>query len=472
MVNPTALVDNQMHNPRAVLNGPPNESSARAPIGNLPPEILTRIFSIAVSSTPCFPAPGHRNSLLDIPSVCARWRHIAINARSLWSHIDVRVSPSADACAPSLDLFRVFADRCCGMPIHLHLLDDRSIVEKGPTTELISTLQPYAASLSSLIILGKETDTLAQDIFTLCTSSGRSDSVKYLVISENVWSHGYHIILLPADLFRGLTHLQLEGPRKSRIFLGRLVTTLSNCPTLHALILRNFWVILDQQADIHIPLLHLRLLRIQKIFGEGARVFLSMLHPGTLELDLTLDFISREVHQFTPCVRSFLARSNVVSLTVGTWNMEFGAYISSAPRLRTIIFNARACNGSEILEALLHGSVAQLPNLRGLCFIDNEMYADDMDRVKRLVQSKQLHTLGFFSCHFPPHFGEQLQNEDDGEDNIGGDRNRFRSNYREMPKDMREWLSERVRRVIVIDVPRTGIHQSVDSFVQELISLD
>ncbi|KAG9083812.1 hypothetical protein FS749_005713 [Ceratobasidium sp. UAMH 11750] len=101
-----------------------------------------------------------------------------------------------------------------------------------------------------------------------------------------------------------------------------------------------------------------------------------------------------------------------------------------------------------------------------------DMRMEDMDPVKWVVQSKNLRTVGFLSCNFPLPPSEQQQNYDNGEDSY--DYYRPRSPVRhsvELPKAMREWLSERVGRVIVGDVPPTRIHDGVDLFVQELTSL-
>ncbi|KAG9076624.1 hypothetical protein FS749_011563 [Ceratobasidium sp. UAMH 11750] len=49
------VTEKRLHESRAVLSGLLNTSTLRVPIHRLPPETLSRIFSIAVSSTPCYP---------------------------------------------------------------------------------------------------------------------------------------------------------------------------------------------------------------------------------------------------------------------------------------------------------------------------------------------------------------------------------------------------------------------------------
>ncbi|KAG8769484.1 hypothetical protein FRC12_004937, partial [Ceratobasidium sp. 428] len=66
-ISSIGVVENCMHESRAMLNALLNVSTSRVPINRLPPEILGRIFSIAVASSPCAPEHGKRDSLLDIP---------------------------------------------------------------------------------------------------------------------------------------------------------------------------------------------------------------------------------------------------------------------------------------------------------------------------------------------------------------------------------------------------------------------
>ncbi|KAG8731545.1 hypothetical protein FRC10_001650, partial [Ceratobasidium sp. 414] len=196
-IHSITLVESQMHNSRAVLNGLLNTSIARVPINTLPSEILSRIFAIAVSSTPCSLVSGHRDVLLDVPLVCARWHRVAIHTRSLWAHIDVHATPSAGSSIPSFNRLRIFTDRRRGMPIHLHLDTTCNILEKNHITEFISTLQPHVASLDSLTILGGETAPWTRALFTLCSNYGAADKVKTLVILEDRLDSAYLPIALP-----------------------------------------------------------------------------------------------------------------------------------------------------------------------------------------------------------------------------------------------------------------------------------
>ncbi|KAG9074064.1 hypothetical protein FS749_014424, partial [Ceratobasidium sp. UAMH 11750] len=65
-IDSIGVVEHCMHESRAVLNALLNVSTSRVPINKLPPEILGRIFSILVASSPCYPKRGQRDALLDI----------------------------------------------------------------------------------------------------------------------------------------------------------------------------------------------------------------------------------------------------------------------------------------------------------------------------------------------------------------------------------------------------------------------
>ncbi|KAG8684396.1 hypothetical protein FRC08_013714, partial [Ceratobasidium sp. 394] len=390
VVDSIALVENKIHNSRAVLNGSLNQSPARVPINSLPSEILSRIFSIAVSSTACFPPPGHRDAMLDIPLVCARWHQIAMNTLSLWSHIDVRVGPSASARVSSFNRLQVFMDRCRGMPIHLHLDTTCNTAKKDAITEFISTLQPHAAFLSSLTTLGNSSAPWTRALFTLFPSYDTPNAMKKLVISENMRDGVRTTIVLPTCPFQGLVCLELLGPRDDDILVsvGELATAVSNCPALHTLLLRNLWIPsepLQKYAPIHLP--SLQVFQIHDTYGHGVQLFLSMLHPGRLELDVRLEMESVGDDEFISCVRSLLARSNVVSLTadlVSDPPMEFTSYISAVPCLRALILDVLHQESPELLGGLLRDSVAQLPRLQSLGLIGCNMEEQDMERVKRV----------------------------------------------------------------------------------------
>ncbi|KAG9075205.1 hypothetical protein FS749_013148 [Ceratobasidium sp. UAMH 11750] len=301
-------------------------------------------------------------------------------------------------------------------------------------------------------------------------------------MSDNTLDCAYPWIALPTRPFRGLVHLELQSLRAHvYISVGALATTLSDCSALRTLLLRNLWVPSEphqKYTPIHLP--SLQLFQIHGVYGDGAELFLSMLHPGRLELDVRLEMNPNDSDELISRIKSLLARSHVASLAVDLVSdpsMEFTSYISAVPRLRVLILNVPGQKSPKILGGLLCASAAQLPELRALCLIGCDTYAEDMDQVKLIVLSNNLHTVGFLSCRFLSAPSERQHDEDcedyyyeEYEDNS---RDHLPTSYvPELPKTMREWLSERVGRVIVGDVPTTGIHDGIDLFFQKLTPLN
>jgi hypothetical protein len=63
--------------------------NALSPISSLPPEVLAAIFSLLCPPSPDRnPGHDHHLSRLHVSHVCHRWREIALNHPSLWSHVD------------------------------------------------------------------------------------------------------------------------------------------------------------------------------------------------------------------------------------------------------------------------------------------------------------------------------------------------------------------------------------------------
>ncbi|QRV79010.1 pyrolysin [Ceratobasidium sp. AG-Ba] len=83
-----SVVEKRMQESRAVLNALLNTSTLHVPINKLPPELLSRVFSIAVASSSCHIQAARIDALVNIPLVCSRWYQVATNDGSLWAHID------------------------------------------------------------------------------------------------------------------------------------------------------------------------------------------------------------------------------------------------------------------------------------------------------------------------------------------------------------------------------------------------
>ncbi|KAG8696817.1 hypothetical protein FRC08_006918 [Ceratobasidium sp. 394] len=105
-----------------VLVNARNRSKMTAPIYSLPPEILTRIFLEAA----CHHAHDESKRPTSFPSnpttlstVCRLWRNMAINCRSLWSHLDILID--AKGRQPRYPPSQLWIDRLQGMPLRVHI---------------------------------------------------------------------------------------------------------------------------------------------------------------------------------------------------------------------------------------------------------------------------------------------------------------------------------------------------------------
>ncbi|KAG8685414.1 hypothetical protein FRC08_013125 [Ceratobasidium sp. 394] len=99
-----------------------NRSKMTAPIYSLPPELLTRIFLEAA----CHHAHDESKRPTKFPSnpttlsaVCRLWRNMAINCRSLWSHLDILID--VNGCQPRYPPSQLWIDRLQGMPLRVHI---------------------------------------------------------------------------------------------------------------------------------------------------------------------------------------------------------------------------------------------------------------------------------------------------------------------------------------------------------------
>ncbi|KAG8741715.1 hypothetical protein FRC10_002542 [Ceratobasidium sp. 414] len=461
-------VETHVHESRAVLDRLLDSSDTRVPIDKLPPETLGHIFSIIVATSPCYITYRQRGVLLDIPQVCARWHQVATNTPSLWSHVDINLF-----FLPVADSLKVWLGRCRNLPIHLHFQNCCSVRPREVISDLVSLLRPHAASLGSLIISNTVAYPLIHDLYDILSSSSTSNSLKTLVLSRIYWVHGANnAVRWPINALHGLTELELYHIEDLTCFtLGETVAILSHCSALHTLRLNCVGITPSESQDfptIFLP--DLKLLEFRTVYedededGDGLPVLLSLLSPGVLELDVRLDSYHISEDEMAPSTQLFLARSNVVSLSVnptGSGQVErYRSYFSVIPRLRALLLS-----GPQIGQVMagLNGSKLQLPHLRSLCLTDTYLPHKVISTLGQVIAARRLHRLVFLSCKFPRTFVQPEEDVpfDDGEW------------YYCMPLGMMEWLSERVEKVVVGEKPESDqVYHGMDPLVQELIRLD
>ncbi|KAG8740396.1 hypothetical protein FRC10_004375 [Ceratobasidium sp. 414] len=335
------------------------------PFGAIPDDILARIFDIALitSSTPDRPWYHRHDVLTTISSVSTRWRRVAIQTRSFWSHI---YSPEPF----SRDLVALWLERSSGAPIHIHvparLSNDRSYVR-----QLIPVLRPHATRIASIVAsVRQEYNRVVPDVMNLCTTHGERSSVKTLVLftGEN---HPERPVTFRS--FTGLVNFELGWLNgHQRPTFRQIITVLTSNPSLRTLRLRNMRVqpgTGSTASPIELPAL--RLLDLVGLDGAGVRWLMSALHPGRCELDFRLELL--DWANFERAVAQFLERSNVVALWLHDVPHRTGAPPTSQlpmlPSVRVLGLVSEQAS-LDIAAGMFAGTdetqVVRFPNLRTL----------------------------------------------------------------------------------------------------------
>ncbi|KAG8791153.1 hypothetical protein FRC12_010033 [Ceratobasidium sp. 428] len=481
-VESAILVESRLCESRVMLRKLLNMSTARVPVNKLPAETLSYVFSIIAASSPCDSENNPRDYLLDIPQVCTRWNQVATNTLSLWSHVDINLSRLSVTTA--LSRARTRLDRCHGVPIHLHLDAGIDKVYQDYLPQLCTVIRSHEGLLNSLVVTRARHNSLVHTLLGFALSCSGSGSLKTLIVSgatETLFRKT--LSSLPTGLFQGLTVLDLYSLRGSVCTsISDIADILTNCcSTLHTLRLRCMAIsaeILPSQPTIPLP--QLRFLEISRVYRVAAPLFLmSMLAPGVHEMEVRLSasYIARDT--VNSPVQLLLARSNVVSLSIIDFDeisdQPSLTCLASVPRLRTLQFGGigLARDLALVLEAITDDQPSQrAPCLQSLCLIDCIISSAAAGVVGRMLRRRKLRNLAFLNCMYPPSFagpiiGDQesdLSPEDDEDDEDGY--------LQEMPQTMREWLSERVGRVVMAEPPYDQIHNGVDPFVQKLVKLE
>ncbi|KAG8727219.1 hypothetical protein FRC11_013678 [Ceratobasidium sp. 423] len=120
----------------------------------LPPEILVLVFSLACSSQfrPCptetnTPDPdGNGHPFMKEPvvlsHVCSRWRQVAVNSASLWSHIDLYPDQFRDPMLPVRA--ETYISRSIQSLLDVHIL----VPDPEPLTDVNDTIMPFPATIA------------------------------------------------------------------------------------------------------------------------------------------------------------------------------------------------------------------------------------------------------------------------------------------------------------------------------------
>ncbi|KAG9123812.1 hypothetical protein FRC07_013886, partial [Ceratobasidium sp. 392] len=473
VVNRISSTENLVHESHAALNGVLNKSMVRVPINKLPPGTLSQIFSFIAAYSSCCPEADQRDTLIDISQVCLRWREVATNTRVLWSHIDINFSrfPAETAICRA----EMLLNRCRNIPIHIHLDGGLDDADSSYVPNILNALQPHAGLLNTLEIAKTRLYRLVCGLFTLLMNDGTTHLPKILSVVEIdvVYSQeGLHSP--PWDLLHGLTVLELCILQVSVCpDVNDIAKILSSSPALSTLRLQYLETSetpLDSLVDHPvIPLPQLRQLDIMDVPFQVVLPLLSKLIPGVLELDVRLDAdYLTEDDEMIPSGQPFLARSNVVSLSINGLTLEPGQRASSffacVPRLRVLCLDGTTLCPEvlRILETTISGTRPErLPSLQTLCLNGYSICSSAANWLGRVGRTRRLRNLALMSCTYPSTFTPPPDGH--GESVLQSVHER----YEEIPQSMMKWLSKQVTRLMVGEGPKVdeGVYHGINPFV-------
>ncbi|KAG9120138.1 hypothetical protein FRC07_004500, partial [Ceratobasidium sp. 392] len=408
-IDDVAVIERQMADSRAILHKVANKSTTLVPINVLPPEILCQIFSLVTSESLClYDRINARNlhPLVVIPSVCARWRRLATATPSLWSHLDINEAQIYEQNENDVMHRLVLQlERAHGTPLVLDFWGEQGR-QGANSLRLASVFQQRVDHITS-VKFQHTSDACFRAVLDLLSSHG-SPRLLTTFVANTIHSYsGTPRPAWPVHIFKDIVDLQLvklHAPMAPN--LDELALMLSNNRNLHTLRLEDVDIHTDSFDDggeypsLNLP--HLRLLDLSKTSGTGCRLFLSLLTPGALELEVRL--VVSYTMGYDGVIQALLRRSCVTRF-VARGLLPFNArlltgYIDCLPQVRTLVLDLTtyAQNGS--LSALLKSdtsgeTVARCPSLQALHLIGEAEGFHAQNLLKLIVTSHSLEEIKF-----------------------------------------------------------------------------
>ncbi|KAG8716941.1 hypothetical protein FRC08_008481, partial [Ceratobasidium sp. 394] len=392
----------------AILRRVINTSTTLVPISVLPPEVLSRVFELTLSSNrSVLGSPNRReHPLAVIPAVCTQWRGLALDTRSLWSHVDVDGARLVSGgTIKELKRINMWLDRAHGAALHINFHSSPS------DPRLVSIVQPHLTRMTSLAFHPTRGGAFLEilNTFASCSSGMLTTlSAVYSVVTSHgdIWEHFPEImedantphLPWPTAALHGLVHLELVGlPHKFCLDLDELASILSNSPGLQTLPLRIVEIAPSQHGHhprIHIP--NLRMLDISLRHNLALQNPLSLLMPGERELDVRIEMPDPDNHACSAAIRALFQCSNVTQFTA--WSVlpnssaQLAGYLDCLPKLRTLILDGSweggSCTSLAALVVKEQGKIrARCPYLQELALLSAEIGSDAQDQLKLIVST-------------------------------------------------------------------------------------
>ncbi|KAI0763957.1 hypothetical protein BD413DRAFT_494958 [Trametes elegans] len=300
--------------PRTALQEPQRAPESQDHINRLPAELLLEIFTLAraharccdcdchVCSAPDLRAPAFQAPWARLTWVCARWRHVALANRKLWTALEIRTGEKH-----ALRAAETFLARARGADLQLALRVGRRVLKfvSGACAGQVRVLEIAAAFRPGELMEEIRTFveggvgarltelTLVKDRYRcgeeIALDIARLPNLRKLELRR--------VVLATAGLgsLRQLTHLTVEDV-DHRTDMG-MPALLAACPDLTFLTLRNSIAMFDSVGDARVPgilpLLHFPRLERLVVDSAGAELgpFLdSVRAPPTAAFDVVADY--------------------------------------------------------------------------------------------------------------------------------------------------------------------------------------
>ncbi|KAG9084856.1 hypothetical protein FS749_004897 [Ceratobasidium sp. UAMH 11750] len=380
-----------------------NGSTTLVPVNVLPPELLCRVFELAIPPLP------HRHifsytlhPLAVIPSVCIRWHRLATTACSLWSHIGIDLATEErDAM---LKRTQLWLERAHGAPLHLNFRG-KCEEDLGNDMQLAALLQSHMAFAISLAFRQTYGSLFRTMLGLLASFSSRP--LTSLVVDDVDLPNDTDIdsgqFAWPMSIIHGVVDLQLSH---LSTFIcpsfDELASILANSPHLHTLQLQYLDFVADQtRGSPKISFPGLRTLRLAPMNSPQLQRILSALEPGSHGLEVRLDLPDQSNSDCIATLQAFFQRSNVTHLFLQNLRhsskLQLADYLDCLPGLQVLALNCAKDTCCDSLGALFVETegervVAKCPGLRALQIINGFI---SQRQLKRVVQCYRLREMIF-----------------------------------------------------------------------------
>ncbi|CUA67884.1 Clustered mitochondria protein homolog [Rhizoctonia solani] len=384
------------------------ELSGTRSIGSFPPEVLAHIFKIVCSTGPCpqsatyayttgYKPPLFNTDSITLSHVCSRWRQIAINTATMWSHIDL--VPHQFQVTTLSERTNTYLARAGRTLLDIHLVDRSHGAKYDAITgtripldsgflEFFASIAPQMRSFelrTNYSLIDKHLGyhvlsvcfakcipgTLQQLSFDVAKDYGdfrRSPESELMGIPEETVERLWRSVTVlrlkqfypkwTSQLYHGLVELCLAGQGlDASISEARLVAIMKSSPRLRVL---KIGFEITHAIPIHSPVEQISLIDLEHLDSGWIReqqlgILLRWIAPGTKPLSFKIvnPWLGAQEGQYNPMhftsrseVESFFARSNVTRL----YAVGFDHYnqlvdvLSMAPSVRVLVVDGFTCN--------------------------------------------------------------------------------------------------------------------------------